>query len=338
MPPLPPPSDGPSQPPGSGPFAFPPPPEEAPGWATPRGFYPLDLDGVVRTAWSLFRFAWRTLIGIALIPLGIAYLIMTPISAAVSPAFSDWLQRYQNALAQGLRPPPFPNDQGIGVLLLIGAALGTVLAGVIASGAIIHASDAMFRGRPTTARGALAVAMRRSPSLIGQQLLLFLAMFGVLLLGIVFGSFFIAGGSAAAFIGIVVMVASFAAAIFIVMRWTFGAQAVVLEGAGAVEGLSRSWRLVAGSGWRVLGYVLVFGLISLGAALVLGVPQLLFNLDPTRPLDVALSTLLDGAAAAVLAPIAPLLATLLYYDLRFRAGEPAPQPGEDRAAAQPVEG
>jgi hypothetical protein len=122
------------------------------------------------------------------------------------------------------------------------------------------------------------------------------------------------------------------------MGGTCGAQVVLLEGAGAVEGLSRSWRLVAGSGWRVLGYVLVFGLISLGAALLLGVPQLLFNLDPTRPLDVALSTLLDGAAAALLAPITPLLATLLYYDLRFRAGETAPQPGEDRAVAQPIEG
>lgn len=320
-------------PPDSGPFAFPPPPDpEWPAFNAPQaGFYPLDFDRIVRTGLSLFRFGWRTMIGAALIPYAIAYAVLVPISASVSPQFNDWVARYQDAVENNLALPPLPSGQTLGVLLLVGAALLTLLAGVIASAAIIHIGDAQFRGRRTTARAALGVALRRSLALIGQQLLLVLAMFGIILIGVVLSAFFIAGGSAAAFLGIVLIVASFAAVGFIAVRWLLGPQAVVVEEVGAVEGLSRSWRLVAGSGWRVLGYVIVFAVASFAATVFLtAIPQTILGFDPTRPLDVALGTVLDGAATVLVAPLVPLLGLLLYYDLRFRKGEPTPQPGEAR--------
>jgi hypothetical protein len=40
----------------------------------------------------------------------------------------------------------------------------------------------------------------------------------------------------------------------------------------------------------------------------------------------------QGVATVLVAPIV-LVSLFLYYDLRFRHGEPAPQPGEDRRAA-----
>jgi hypothetical protein len=176
--------------------------------------------------------------------------------------------------------------------------------------------------------------LRRAPALIGQQLLLLLAIFGIVLLGFVFGSLFPFGGPTADFLAVLALVASVAASIFIAVRWTLGPQVVVLEELGAVEALSRSWGLVAGSGWRVLGYVVLFVLIGLGATILLtGIPQAALGFDPTKPLDVAIGTLIDGVAAVVLAPIVPLLGMLLYFDLRARAGEPAPQPGEARQTA-----
>jgi hypothetical protein len=312
---------------------MPPPPDpDRPGTGPEgRGYYPLDFNAIVMNGFSLYRFAWRTLLGAALIPYAIAYAALAPISAAVSPQFNDWVARYRYAVENNLELPALPSGQTVGVLLLVGAALGTALAGVIAAGTAVHIGDAAFRGRPSSVRSALGIALRRAPALIGQQLLLLLAIFGIVLLGFVFGSLFTFGGPIADFLGILALVASVAASIFVAVRWTLGSQVVVLEELGAVEALSRSWRLVAGSGWRVLGYVVLFALIGLGATLLLtGIPQATLGFDPTKPFDVAIGTLIDGFAAVVLAPIVPLLGMLLYFDLRARAGEPAPQPGEAR--------
>lgn len=329
----------PPPPPESGPFAFPPPPPEpsgfgvSTGYGVPRGYYPLDLGAILRGAASLFRFAWRPMLGAALIPYVIAYVLMAPIAALVSPVFNDWLARYQAALPNGT-PPPFPNGLQPWVLLLGAAAIATLLAGVVASGAIIHIADSIFRGRPTTMRAALGVALRRAPALVGAQLLIVLAAYGALLLGTVFGAVLMAGGGIAVFFGLVVIVGAFAATLFLVVRWTLVAQAVVVEEVGPVDGLSRSWRLVAGSGWRVLGYVLVVGLMGLLFGLALtAVPQSILGLDPTRSMDIAIGTVFDGMAALLFTPVTPLVMLLLYYDLRFRASEPAPQPGEARETA-----
>jgi hypothetical protein len=332
-------SAAPPPPPDSGPFALPPPPPQPSGfggpsgYGAPRGYYPLDLDAILRGSASLFRFAWRTMLGAALIPYVIAYALMVPIAGAVSPVLNDWIARYQATLPNGT-PPPFPNGLQPWLLLLGAAALVTLLAGVIASGAIIHVADSVFRGRPTSISSALGVALRRAPSLVGAQLLVVLAAYGALLLGTVFGAVIMAGGGIAVFLGLVVIVGAFAATMFLVVRWTLVAQAVIVEGLGPVDGLSRSWRLVAGSGWRALGYVLAVGLIGMlfGFALT-AEPQSILGLTPTRSADVAIATVMDGFAALLFTPVTPLVMLLLYYDLRFRASEPAPQPGEARQAA-----
>lgn len=326
-------------PPDHGPFAFPPLPPEPPGYGAPsasgvpRGYYPLDLGSILRGTASLFRFAWRTMLGAALIPYVVAYALMVPIAAAVSPVFNDWLARYEAALPRG-DLPPFPNGLQPWVLLLGAAALATLLAGVVASGAVIHVADSVFRGRPTTARAALSVGLRRAPALIGAQLLIVLAAYGALLLGTVFGAVLMAGGGIAAFLGLVVIVGAVAATLFLVVRWTLVAQTVIVEQVGPVDGLSRSWRLVAGSGWRVLGYVLVVGLAGLLFGLAMSaIPQSILGLDPTRSTDLAIGTVFDGLTALLFTPVTPLVMLLLYYDLRFRASEPAPQPGEARQTA-----
>ncbi|MEA2677483.1 MAG: hypothetical protein QOJ81_1624, partial [Chloroflexota bacterium] len=293
-------------PPGSGPFAFPPPPD-AQQYGAPRGFYPLDFDSITRNTASIFRFAWPTLLGVALIPNLIVYAFMVPLSAIASPKINQWLLAYQESLPTRTIPP-LPDDLKLPLLLLALAALGSVLAALIVSAAVVVIGDAVFRGRAVTLRGALGTALRRSPALIGGQLLLFLAAFGVALIGVVFGAFFFVGGSAAAFLGVLMIVVAFAAMAFIAVRWTLYPQAVVLEKLGAVDGLSRSWRLVAGSGWRVLGYIILIGIVTgLVAALVSAIPNAILRLDGATSTGAAIGTAFDGLAATLLAPIAPLV-------------------------------
>lgn len=106
-------------------------------------------------------------------------------------------------------------------------------------------------------------------------------------------------------------------AIVIAVYWLFLPQVIVLEGSNVASSLGRSWQLVKGSFWRVLGYGLVvyvsflivqYG-ISFAATFALG----------------ALGTggtLIGGLVSAVVSVLAlPFLfgaVTLLYYDLRIR--------------------
>ncbi len=323
----------PPPPPSHGPFAFPPQPDPAQHFGTPRGYYPLDFDSITRTTASIFRFAWPTLLGVALIPNLIVYALMAPLAAIVSPGFNLWIAAYQEALpARDI--PALPEELKVPLLLLGLVGFASVLVSLIVSAAVVEIGDSVFRGRPVSVRRALAFALGRAAAVIGAQLLLFLAGFGVLLLGVVFGFLLIAGGGWAVFLGLVVMVGSFAALIFLEVRWALLIQTVVLEKVGAVDGLSRSWRLVAGSGWRVLGYIIFAAIVTGLIAAVLGaVPQAILRLDGATSTGAAVGTMFDGLAATLLAPITPLVLLLLYYDLRFRANEPAPQPGEDRRVA-----
>lgn len=321
-------------PPDSGPFAFPPPPE--PGRPNPnssvRGFYPLDFDGIVRNSWSIFRFAWPTFLGAAIVPTLIVYAIAVPVQVAIWPELSQWAAAYQAAIERGgvpTLPPIAPTSIALLVLVGILSAFGAV----VASAAVVSIGDSVFRGRPTTVRGALETGLRRLPGLIGAGLLFALAVFGVALLGFTFGALFVVGGGVAAFLGLVVIVAAIAAVFFIAIRWSLLIQTIVLEKAGPVEGLSRSWRLVAGSGWRVLGYFLFVALVSGVIGAVIGVlPEAILRVSPASATGAALGTIFQGLLTVLVAPVV-LVTLFLYYDLRFKHGEPAPQPGEDRQAA-----
>jgi hypothetical protein len=321
-------------PPDSGPFAFPPPPE--PGQpshnSSVRGFYPLDFDGITRNAWSIFRFAWKTFIGAALIPTLIVYAVAVPVQFAIWPELSQWAAAYQAAIELGVAPTLPPIAPSTIALLLLVSLLAT-LGGVVASAAVVSIGDSVFRGRPATVRGALATGVRRLPGLIGAGLLFGLAVFGVALLGFTFGALFVVGGGVAAFLGLVVIVAAVVAVFFIAIRWSLLIQTIVLEKAGPVEGLSRSWRLVAGSGWRVLGYFLFVALVTGVIGAMIGVlPEAILRVSSASATGAALGTLFQGLLTVLVAPIV-LVTLFLYYDLRFKQGEPAPQPGEDRREA-----
>jgi hypothetical protein len=322
-PPLPPPPD-------TGPFAFPPPLPGPPGYGqAPRGFYPLDFDAITRNAWSVFRFAWPTFLGAALVPTLIVSAFAIPAQVAIWPEISRWAVAYQEAIVLGRLPRlPAIAPSTVALLLLIG--LVTILGAVVVGAAVAHIGDSIFRGAPVTIRSALTIAVRRLPALIGAGLLFGLAVFGIALLGATFSAFFFVSGGAASFLGLVVFVGFIAAMLFVAIRWSLLTQTIVLEKHGPVEGLSRSWRLVAGSGWRVLGYTLFIALISGVIGAVIGViPEAVLRMPPTTTNGVVVGSIFQGLLTVVIAPIA-LVMLFLYYDLRFKRDGHAPLPGEAR--------
>jgi hypothetical protein len=66
---------------------------------------------------------------------------------------------------------------------------------------------------------------------------------------------------------------------------------------------------------------------------VIGVlPEAILRVSPASATGAALGTIFQGLLTVIVAPVV-LVTLFLYYDLRFKHGEPAPQPGEDRQEA-----
>ena len=105
-------------------------------------------------------------------------------------------------------------------------------------------------------------------------------------------------------------------------RWIV-AVPVLLDGEWrAREALRRSWALTQGQVWRVVGYSVLLGLLSL---LIVSLPVILaqmataalFMADMTF-LAVALSTAVSGIFSILWVPFNSSALVLLYYDLRVR--------------------
>jgi MFS family permease len=135
-------------------------------------------------------------------------------------------------------------------------------------------------------------------------------------------------------LGVVLLLAGVAGAIVLALlltvRWALAAPALVLEKAPVLTALRRSWRLTRGSFWRVLGILLLTGIIvSIGQA-VISVPfGALSSLpgvgqaDPADDLGTVFARLLINGvgtivAGAIFYPFNAAASALLYIDLRMR--------------------
>jgi hypothetical protein len=134
----------------------------------------------------------------------------------------------------------------------------------------------------------------------------------------------VAASVALALLFMAVVFAVAIATALVLVRFVFFVQAVVVEGRGPVDALRRSWRLVRGSYWRVLGIMfllllLLYILVGLPTGIASVVIQLVFP-DPVRhfALRQSLSTLIGYLSQIVVLPLQLVAYTLLYYDLRVR--------------------
>jgi hypothetical protein len=97
--------------------------------------------------------------------------------------------------------------------------------------------------------------------------------------------------------------------LFLVTIWAVIAPVIVIEKAGALAAFSRSRELVKGSGWPVLGVVVLAVLIStIGWLLFAGIAEGLSDGPLVRIVFVAI-------ASTITAPVAGLATAVLYYRL-----------------------
>jgi hypothetical protein len=125
-------------------------------------------------------------------------------------------------------------------------------------------------------------------------------------------------------------VAAVVAGLFLYVRWSLSAPALILENARVGTAMGRSWRLVAGSWWRVFGILLLAGIIvSIGQAVVTVPVGLLAGLPaagepsqyaslPVTFAQLVISGIGTIVAGAIFYPFSAAVSALLYIDLRMR--------------------
>lgn len=225
-----------------------------------------------------------------------------------------------------------------GVSLLLSLIQAVVVLQLI-NGALANAVSRRYLNQPVTVLGAYDLGISGIASLIGAGLIvtLLVGMLSLLLFGCVIGVFALLIASVAqqsADTGIVVAILSIFGVIggtivaslliaLVAVRFLFVPQAIVLEHCGPLEALGRSWQLIRGSFWRVLGISILLGiLVYILAAIPSGMLGAIVGAVLTAPetliLRQTLSTLFGYLVQILVIPLQLITYTLLYYDLRVR--------------------
>jgi hypothetical protein len=304
----------------------------------------LGLGDTVELTVRTLRTHWRPLLVLyALIDVPL-YLLGT----AAGSGFAAELERAAASGASGTPAPPIgsaaisPDELAALLPLLAQVVAISVLSGIvatIATAAIALAMRDASEGRRPGVGASLAGALRRSPALlVGTALaqaavvLVVVVVAGLLVvLGMASGEQpLTAGGGPSTFLALIAVVAGVVVVVALQTRWTFVAQAVVLDRAGALDGLRLSWAVTRGSTWRVfltlaviaLALVVLASLVQESVALVVGAA------GGAAVAGGVIVTAVGALMSVVLGVMLPIATTIVYLDLRARraataGGQPA---------------
>jgi hypothetical protein len=257
----------------------PPPPSAGGGGAIPqRG-----VGDILTAAFELYRTNAAKLIqivAVVVVPLTFVLALLTQVTFKQSCDAND-VQTVQDLQELANRCVG-----SVGRSLLIGA-IGWFIAVAIQQlilGAVTRGGAAAVLGRPVDVEGSYRYAFSRLGGLIGLALLIALAVF--------IGFFFFIIG--ALIVGVFLAVA---------------VPAFIIERTGAIDSMSRSWKLVSGQWWHTLGAIFVAGVI---AGIVNGI------LTAIGGSNFFLYWIFSAIGQSITAPFVALVAVILYVDLRAR--------------------
>jgi MFS family permease len=208
------------------------------------------------------------------------------------------------------------------VVGLIAAALISVLLGTLASAVLVRlAADVYAERRPTVGSVYAGVGAGGFVRVLAALLLLFVLLFAACVIALAF-LFLLAAVSPITLILTIPGLIVLAAIAF--TRLQFIIQAVVLEGESPFRAIIRSWELVGGYFWRVLGITL---LILITASVL---SEVLTSFFSSFTGSVEVHVIISAALGVLINPFKYTGMTLLYFDQRFRREGylPGPRPAD----------
>ena len=220
---------------------------------------------------------------------------------------------------------------GLGVYGLVSGLLNLFGISVITGMLILVVSRAVLGQRMSL--GQLWTALRpRLLALFGINLVVLLAWFLAFVVPVAVGLLgFVVAEWLGALLILLGLIGGAAAAIFLYTKLSMAVPAMVLEEAGIGTALGRTWGLVRGSFWRVLGILLLTAIISwitaaiisapfglLGGGLVFMNPDDALAAAGLSPLQLVLGAVGTIIANTIVYPFTAAVTALLYIDLRMR--------------------
>ncbi|NJM06240.1 hypothetical protein HC891_08655 [Candidatus Gracilibacteria bacterium] len=310
---------------------------------------PLAIGDILDGTFRLYRNNFLLFLGIAALAQVPLLIFQVAFQATAGMQFTtDYLQLIENIGSLDPTIDSF-NDlplASVGIYLIGSLLFGLFQYGIVQqlmNGALINAVAQRYRGEPISVLGSYSFSLTTAFNLIGSGLIVgvivVLVSFVASAIGV--GSIFLlatlaeGGDSGGAILSaILAIVLTFVlglavifALIYILMRFIFVPQAVVLEEQGAFTALGRSWRLVGGSFWRLLGITLLIGLlVYILVGIPVGILSFVMQLtlgsvdDPLQnfALVTALNTFMTSIAQMITLPVQWAAMTLLYFDVRVR--------------------
>ncbi len=218
-------------------------------------------------------------------------------------------------------PGTIPSGTSLLSLLLYAAAaiVASAILSSIVAGGMTEFAVRRYRGESMTVKDALRRGIQRFLSILGANILLTLIILGLVLvpLVLVIGVVLVSAGGGVSGAGIALVCGLLGAlviggiiAIYVYVAMSLYAPAIMMEGAGAVDGLMRSWSLTKGHRLSLFGALLVVGLLSTVVTGAIAFPAGLAGLW-------VVSLVATALASAIVAPWAVILAAVA-YDLLAR--------------------
>ena len=302
----------------------PPPPAPKPGIVPLR---PIGVGELLDGALGLIRSNPRTVLGLAAAVSAISALIQT---------VGLWVALRAVGSAEVLFPvtgsATVSVDAADAVATQLTAAaaqaIPALMAGflqVLASGLFIVLVAAAVLGRRLDAGATWQLLRPRLLPLIGLTLLLMLlGAAAIAALGGLVALLVISLDRWAIVPAILLTFAGIAFLVFAYVRLAVSSPALVIEGSGPLASMRRSWRLVRGSWWRVLGILLLSAIITNLLTTVIslpitGVALVLSGLEGDFTVATVIATGLATLVAGIVTmPFSAAVTGLLYTDLRMR--------------------
>jgi hypothetical protein len=206
------------------------------------------------------------------------------------------------------------------------AYLAAVLATLVIYTAIVIRIDGLSTSSVPSLRTSLAAGLRLLPRVLLQLLVFMLSGMVIGIASAIVGG--IVGGVASAGLGgtksplfaIILLIVILVVAGLVLGRVFLSFFALVLDGAGAVASIGRSWTLTRGYWWRCATILLVLLIIGFVFTLVIGFADgiIAAYLGVASVVATALTQLVGVVSNAFLGSLYPAVFIAIFYDLKLR--------------------
>jgi len=192
----------------------------------------------------------------------------------------------------------------------------TALVAVFQAAALVEAVSRRYLGGDVSVSEAYSRGLRATGRIIGAAIVA--AVLLLLLVGIPLAALAaVAGLANVPLLFLLFLPIIFVVMPFVLVSWFVVLPAAQLEGAGPVGALRRSWRLVSGNRWRVIGLVLLLSVLQTVIGVLLTTLFFVsFVTDPSA--RTVLQEVANLASAIIVTPLTWATVVVLYYDLRVR--------------------